>query len=220
MGVRMNQRFWSFTGPIRKGSQAVSVYNDGLTVFLYDAANEARLKAANPPVLIEGCGEDTLNEPILQQLFQEGCLAIYGQVGDAGIDAEVIVGPPLTDEECEQLRWFPEPERTFLKLPSGQLCIHSYNSLPIGDDEDPEDEGGFVKVDPGDYVVTVYPKDFDAIEELGGFTWDEAEQSGEVDLYGDGEGKPLIREVIVLTPASEAEPLLDNPGVLFRECID
>lgn len=215
----MNQRFWTYIGPIRAGAKTVSVYNDGLTVFLYDAANESIIKVANPPILTEGCAEDTLNEPILQTLFQAGSLLIYGQVGDAGIDAEVVIGPPLSESEVMSFRWCFPPECGMLKLPSGQLCIHSYNSLPIGDIENPEDDGGFVDVTPGDYVVTVYAKDFDAMEKLGGPTWEEAENSGEVDLCGSGQGQPLIREVIVLTPVSEAAPLTHNPGVLFQECI-
>ncbi|KAI9131972.1 hypothetical protein [Acaryochloris sp. CCMEE 5410] len=58
----MHQRFWTYTSPIRAGAKTVSVYNDGLTVFLYDAANESKIQSANPPVLTEGCAEDTLNE--------------------------------------------------------------------------------------------------------------------------------------------------------------
>lgn len=67
--------------------------------------------------------------------------------------------------------------------------------------------------------VTVYTTDSDALEKLGDLTWEEAENSGMVDLYGRGKGQPLNREVIVFTPVSETAPLTQNPGVLFRECI-
>jgi hypothetical protein len=202
------QDFAIVTGPIRKGATPVHVYNEGVVVFLYDQMNEEEIRDADPQV-IWGMGPKTLADPALQTLLASGTLLFYGLQGDGGVDLEVVVGSPLTDKELAGGKWFP-PETGYLSLPSGRLCVHSYNTLPMGDnDDDPTDKGGVVEVPAGTYQVALYRKNWDEMDEV----FDEAQEAG-IDVYGKGR----VDEVIVLTPAQK--PAEGTTNMLFRNCLD
>jgi len=206
-------RFRIVTGPIREGASPVHVYNDGLVIFLFDDRNTDAIRQRNPEV-VWSIGEGTFEEPETRALVEAGDLVVCGMEGDGSVDAEVVVGPPLDDEELATGLWRPR-ERTLLRVPSGRLWVHSYNTLPMGDNgEHPEDEGGLVRVPPADYVVTAYRKDWNAMEGAGICSLDDAEAAG-LDPYDGGR----IDDVFVLTPVDEAPPLAAPPGVLFRPCL-
>lgn len=68
---------------------------------------------------------------------------------------------------------------------------------------------------PGEYVLTLYRKDWEATDERVGWDLLEAASEAGIDVY-DGE---RVDEVLVLTPAAEAAPLDATGDVLFRECL-
>jgi hypothetical protein len=208
----IKQDFRIVTGPIRPGATPVHIYNEGLVVFLYDEAHEARIRDTDPEV-IWGAGADTFEDLTTQELLASGELLIYGQYGDGGVDVEVVIGLPLTEQELSCGEWYP-PETGYLSLPSGRLCVHSYNTLPMGDnDDDPPDEGAVVEVPPGTYRVTLYRKNWDEMESAGMVTFDQAREAG-IDVYGQGR----VDEVIVLSPAQRAADGTTN--ILFRYCLE
>ncbi len=208
----IKQDFSIVTGPIRKGAIPVHIYNEGLVVFLYDEAKEERIKDADPEI-IWGAGENAFDDPTTQELLASGELLIYGLDGDGGVDFEVVVGAPLLEKELSGGKWYP-PETGYLSLPSGRLCVHSYNTLPMGDnDDDPPDEGAVVEVPAGTYCVTLYRKDWDEMEDAGMVAFDAAQEAG-IDVYGQGR----VDEVIVLTPAQK--PAAGTTNILFRNCLE
>ncbi len=195
------------TGPLREGAQIVEVYNDGLVVFVYDEANEARLQQADPGI-IWGHGDEAEDNahPSTRAMLEEGAFLVYTLATDNPVCAELLVGAPLSADELAQGRWHP-PQRARLRVPSGRLWVHSYNSLPIGDG--PLDSGSCVEVPPGEYVATLYRKDWGAMEEAGLVNLEDLEQEhGEI---------RVVNEVLVLTPAGEAAALTEPPSILFYE---
>jgi hypothetical protein len=201
------------TGPIRPtaSSQNIDVYNDGLVGFLFDEANLQKIREADPPI-IWGAGSEAYDDETTQKLLQAGDLLFYGLHGDGGISIEILAGEPLTPEELASGRWF-EPQTGYLHLPSGRLWVHSYNSLPMGDNGDePCDEGGLATVPPGHYRVTLYRKDWGAMEKEGLMSFSEAQEAG-IDIYGS----QRLDEVLVLTPLDAPQP---QPNILFRYCIE
>src|SRR5262249_16122435 len=89
-----------------------------------------------------------------------------------------------------------KPQKAFLKLPSGQLQVHTPNTLPIHDD--PTDPPGSATVPPGDYVVTLYR-----------VHWDDLQNDGLTSSGEDGTPQKLWhgpQEGIALTPAADAKP--------------
>ncbi len=208
----VKQDFRFVTGPIRKGAAPAHLYNEGLVVFLYDEANEQQIRDADPKI-IWGADPAAFEEPATRELLAAGDLLFYGLDGDGGVDVEVVVGAPLTKEELAGGKWFG-PQTGYLSLPSGRLCIHSYNTLPMGDnEEDPEDKGGVVEVPAGTYRVTLYRKDWDGMEDAGMTIFEEAEEAG-IDMHGKGR----VDEVIVLTPAPK--PAKGTTNILFRDCLE
>ena len=208
----IKQDFRIVTGPIRQGAIPVHIYNEGLVVFLYDEAHEARIRDADPEI-IWGAGEDAFEDPVTQKLLASGELLIYGLHGDGGVDLEVVVGAPLMEEELSSGVWYP-PETGYLSLPSGRLCVHSFNTLPMGDnDDDPPDEGAVVEVPAGIYRVTLCRKNWDEMEDAGVVTFEQAQEAG-IDVYGQGR----LDEVLVLTPAAKAPAGTTN--ILFRYCLE
>src|SRR5262249_8691262 len=139
----------------------VEVYNDGLLVFLYDEVNGAAIRESGVDILT-GFGDDTPRDRRLKDLAAKGMLVAYELQQDDNVRAEVIVGRPLSREEMACCCWHLR-QRTLLSLPSGRLCIESYNSLRIGPEE-PGDEGAVVKVPPGDYLLTLHRIDWEAME--------------------------------------------------------
>lgn len=207
-----NQSFAIVTGPIRADARPVHIYNDGLAVFLYDEGHAAEIRGADPRILYY-VDEEVFDDPSTKSLLAAGKMLVYGMHGDGGGDLEVIVGDPLDQEELATGRWYPT-ERGFLALASGKLNVHSYNTLPMGDnDEDPEDEGAIVDVPPGNYAVHLYRKDWEKMEEDDIANLDEADEAG-IDVYEDGR----VDDVIVLTPTDRVSA--GEANVLFRSCID
>jgi len=192
------------TGPVRAGAQTAHVYNDGLVVFVYDEANEDRIRDADPSI-IWGYGDDEEenNHPGTRALLEEGAFLVYTLHQDDSVGLEVIVGEPLSADELAGGRWHA-PQCARLSLPTGKLWVHSYNSLPTGDPSG--DEGAVVHVPPGEYVATLYRKHWEALERDGLVTEDE--------LLDVPAGR-LVGEVLVLSPRVDAEPIGVSPSILF-----
>jgi len=208
----IKQDFRIVTGPIRQGAIPVHIYNEGLVVFLYDEAHEERIRDADPEI-IWGASPEAFEDPVTQELLASGELLIYGLHGDGGVDLEVVVGAPLAEEELSCGEWYP-PETGYLSLPSGRLCVHSFNTLPMGDnDDDPPDEGAIAEVPAGTYRVTLYRKNWDEMENAGRVTFDQAQEAG-IDVYGPGR----VDDVLVLSPAQK--PAAGTTNVLFRYCLE
>ena len=207
------QDFAIVTGPIRAGATPVHIYNDGLTVFLYDESSADHIRAADPKIL-EYSGADAFEDGPTKSLLSSGALLLYGLHGDGGVDVEIVVGAPLEPSELAGGSWLPV-ERGFLRAPSGRVWVHSYNTLPMGDNEgeDMDDEGIAVDVPPGDYEVRLYRKDWDRMEQ-DGIDLDDAEAAG-IDVYDGGR----IDDVIVLTPTAAPIPP-STANILFRDCIE
>ncbi|PTA68717.1 hypothetical protein C8263_05580 [Deinococcus arcticus] len=185
----------------------VEVYNDGLVVFVYDEANEARIQQADPGILW-GHGDEAEDNahPGTRAMLEEGAFLVYTLCTDNSVCAEILVGAPLSAGELAQGRWH-QPQRARLSVPSGRLWVHSYNSLPIGDG--PLDPGACVQVPPGEYVGTLHRKDWGAMEQGGGVSLAALERE-------HGEFR-VVNEVLVLTPVAEAAPLTQPPSILFCE---
>jgi len=142
----------------REGVCKIDTYNDGLTVFLYDAAQRVELDDINIGEVVEAhLGVDEL-ELQYRQISDAGRLVAYQLDQDDEISAELAVGVPLSDAERATLGVGP-PQHTFLDVPSGELCVESYNSLKLG--AFPGEETGVkVQVPPGEYTLSLYQKDF------------------------------------------------------------
>jgi hypothetical protein len=171
--------------PIRKGSRRVEVYNSALGVYLYDPANADSIRATGV-ALADPMGIATLRGKRL--------LVCYGLMQDDELDVEVVVGPPLTAKELEKGRWM-RTQRTRLQLPSGTLHVDSADSLRLGGEE-PTDEGATLEVPKGEYVLTLYRIFHDQLSAEG------------ISRYRGPQ------EVVVLTPAAEAEPLASEEAYL------
>ena len=186
---------------IRKDSKAVNVYNDGLVVFLYDQANGKAIQKANPS-LLEAFSDEDAADPKLAELANKGLLVAYELEQDDELSIEVSVGDPLSDEELNNGRWHTV-QRAPIHLPSGKLHIEGYGNFRLSPDYDPEEEpGAVVKVPSGDYVLSLYHLNWDALEKDG--LWDDSK-----DWQGAG-------QVITLTPAADAEPVASPaPMLLF-----
>lgn len=186
-------------GSIRDGSVRIYFYNDGLTVFLYDLSNENRIRESNPKI-IWFAGTEAFEDEATKKLLESDTLLVYGLHSDGGVEPEIIVGEPLSDDELPKAIWL-EPESGFLNLPTGKLCIHSFNTLPMGDnDDEPGDEGAVVEVPFGQYKITIYRKNSAA---MYGANMDWSEESA--------------NEIIVLTPAAD---FTNTSNILFRYCLE
>jgi hypothetical protein len=159
---------------VRKGGFYLQVPNSGLEVWLYDDANRRAIRAAKGDD--EGCGG---MPPCFAERTREGLVVGYGLVQDDDLELEVHVGDPLTEAELSIARWL-EPQSAFLRLPSGRFCLESNDASRIGPGE-PGETGARVNVPAGDYRLTLYRIDHEALNREG-LTWDGAQ------------------EVIVLTP--------------------
>jgi len=185
---------------IRENSTAVNVYNDGLVVFLYDEANGKTIQKANP-TLLEGFSDEDAADPKLADLASKGLLIAYELEQDDELSIEVSVGGPLTDKELEKDRWHAV-QRAPIHLPSGKLHLEGYGNFLLSPDYDPDEEpGAVVDVPPGDYVLSLYRCNWEALEEDG--LWDD-----EKEWEGPG-------QVITLTPAADVEPVAD-PAPMLR----
>lgn len=200
-------KFGFITDSPRDGGEIVELENDGYIVFAFDESARDTIRKADPAI-VWSVGRNTLDDVTTTTLLSEGQLLTYALIHSNVVKIEFYVGAPLTEAERRGGPWYP-PERALLSIPSGRLSFHTYNTLPMGDNGDePEEEGATVDVPPGDYVATVYRKNFDAIEDL----MEEAEESG-VDVYWN------VTEFVVLTPIADAKPLDGGSTLLFKECV-
>ena len=195
--------------PIRAGT-VVRIYNEGLTGLLYDKSYEEALGEEAPGVLY-GVGEDLHDDDATISALRSGRLLVFGMHGDGGIDMEVVVGDPLTEAELANGRWLQDGP-CFVDVPGGQLCIHSYDSLPIGDfPPESVSPGGLVEVPPGRYHARLYRKQ-----------WWELRDDDAPEFSADEEtrlSEEVISDVLVLTPFRAGEEWPDVHNVLFAECI-
>ena len=183
---------------IRPGGRRYEVYNEALCVYLYDETNSDALRELIAKKGDEGSVfYDNLSLPAFAKAVKAKSLALcYELRQDDEVYIEVIVGPPLTEEELAVARWLPV-QRAKLSLPGGRLRINTPNTMPL-DPEEPEDEGAVAHVPPGDYALSLYRVDWHACD------------CDEIKFKGPG-------EVIVLTPLEEAKkvpagsPILEYP---------
>jgi len=143
------------------GVRTARVFNSGLEVWLYDEANREAIVAS-------GALRDFDDEQ-MRPLFAGGLLAAYSLYQDDELFVGVMVGLPPTAEALAVDAWL-EPQTAFLRLPSGDLCLESNDASRIGPEE-PGDEGARIEVPPGDYRLTLYRVDHEALDRAGR-TWD------------------------------------------------
>jgi hypothetical protein len=173
---------------LRPGATRVEVFNSGLEAWIYDEAN-AKAIVSNGlwRTLVDGGSTD-------------GKLVGYGLRQDDSLCIDVIVGPALTAKELSAACWL-EPQHALLRAPSGKLAVESNDSCRVAEEaEDRTDKGGRVDVPAGNYRLTLYRLDYEALarEEK---TWNGAQQ------------------VIVLTPGGKAKD--DARGLLpFKQAAD
>lgn len=152
-------------------AQIARVFNSGLEVWLYDDANREAIVASGALV--------DFDDQRMAPLLSDGLLAAYSLYQDDELHVGVLVGQPPGKDDLAAGPWL-DPQTAFLRLPSGQLCVESNDASRIGPEE-PGDAGARVSVPPGDYRVTLYRVDHEALDRAGQ-TW---------------EGP---QEVVVLTP--------------------
>jgi hypothetical protein len=151
--------------PLRPDSSLIDFYNDGLIVFLYDDANLEQLTAAGTDVFDDGMPDEP--DEAFASLAHEGTVVAIELEQDDAPAIEVSVGPPLDATELARGRWWP-PQRAAISLPSGTLMIEGYNNLRAASYVDPDDEpGGRVDLLPGEYLLTLYRIDWQALEQAG-----------------------------------------------------
>jgi hypothetical protein len=100
--------------------------------------------------------------PAFEQSASKGLIVGYSLQQDDDIDVEIHVGEPFTGQELAAGRWL-EPQHSFLRLPSGALCIESNDANRIGPEPGSE-EGRTVRVPPGDYRLTLLRVDHEALD--------------------------------------------------------
>jgi len=133
----------------------------------------------------------------LARLASEGRWVVYELQQDDPIVVDLCIGDPLNEAEIQQGRLQP-PQRSPICLPSGTLCIEGYASLQCSPDRDPGKVGGTIEVPAGDYVLSLYRTDWDAL-----------------DREGASEHWKGPHELIVLTPACDVEGV-SNPAAILR----
>jgi hypothetical protein len=172
---------------VRKGATEVEVSNSGLEVWLYDDASLKAIREARGSD--KGAGG---MPPGFEAKSKKGLVIGYSLYQDDAVQLAVFVGAPLTEKELSASR-FLEPQRAFLRLPSGRLCIESNDASRIGPEYMKEHaaKGGHVKVPPGDYRVTLYRIDHEALDREG--------------LKWQGP-----QEIVVLTPGGSAKDAADG----------
>lgn len=173
---------------VREGARRIEIYNEGLCVYLYDAAHRDAIVAAGGWELVNlGLGHPPPKDPRLDAFARTGMLVAYELRQDDSIVVDVLVGTPPDAKELKRfkgLKW-KKPQTARIALPSGRLWIDTPNSCRINPDEEPAEPGGEVSVPPGEYVLTLHRVDWDAVD-------DEIAE----DYPGPG-------EVVTLTPAAE-----------------
>ena len=145
---------------VRNGGTPLTIRNSGNEVWLYDDANRETIRAP---------GEDDDGHGGMPPRFHEstaqGLIVGYSLYQDDDVQVTVIIGERLTEKELSAARWL-EPQTAFLKLPSGRLCVESNDASRVGPD-DPTEQGAVVDVPPGDYLLTLYRVDHEALDREG-----------------------------------------------------
>ena len=141
---------------IRDGGTHLSLFNSGLEVWLYDNANADTIRDSGAlDFRRESKGES------FEALTKRGMIVGYSLHQDDELEIAVYVGDPLSETELSMSRWL-EPQTAFLRVPSGRLCVEPNDSCRVGP-ETPTEKGGVVDVPPGDYRVTLYRVDHEAL---------------------------------------------------------
>jgi hypothetical protein len=141
---------------LRMTGRRLQVRNSGLEVWLYDDANRERISAENPPTELP-----TGMPAKFDELTREGLIVGYSLAQDDDLDVEVHVGEPLSESDLARGRWLA-PQSAFLRLPSGRLCVESNDASRVGSGQ-PTEKGGAVEVPAGDYRLTLYRADYEAL---------------------------------------------------------
>ncbi len=191
-------------GPIRPGAEIVHVYSEGTLAYLYDAGSENQIRELEPSV-IHGYENDSAEDDATQEAVEEGLLLLYAMEDDGDIDAEVLIGQPLSAAETTGGDWYPY-QQGYLQLPTGRLYVHSISTLPMGanEGEELEEQGAVIETTAGEYVVTVYRKKWATMrKQVAEDDWDE--------------DTLRTNEIIVLTPEDELEVDGDRPTILFDD---
>jgi hypothetical protein len=142
---------------LRDGGTLLRIDNSGLEVWLYDDTHLETLRGAGAlGYPREGVWEKWL------ALMAQGVVVGYSLMQDDEVTVAVHVGPPLTDDELAVARWL-EPQQAFLRLPSGNLVVESNDASRFQDDP-PGAVGGRITVPPGDYRLTLYRIDHEALD--------------------------------------------------------
>lgn len=142
---------------MRGGGTTLIIPNSGLEVWLYDDSNREMIRNADSQD--PGFGG---MPPRFEELTRQGIVVGYSLRQDDYLHVAVFAGPPLTEDELSVARWL-DPQRAFLRLPSGRLCVESNDASRIGPEE-PTEAGGVVELPPGDYAVTLYRIDHEALD--------------------------------------------------------
>ncbi len=120
---------------VRAGETVVKVSNFGLEVWLYDDANREAIRRSGAMNFMSGPTQGQESFAAQAQAFSAalrgGLLVGYSLWQDDELHVAVIVGNPLTKKEMSAARWL-EPQRAFLRLPSGKLCVESNDACRIG----------------------------------------------------------------------------------------
>lgn len=138
---------------LRKGGTRLGIRSSGRELWLYDEAHRTAIREAGP-----GMGGAPGEIP---GLMRAGTLLGVSLPQDDDLDLEIHVGKPLSEAELAAARWL-EPQTAFLRVPSGTLCVESNDASRIGP-ETPAEKGARVEVPPGDYRVTLYRIDGEAL---------------------------------------------------------
>ena len=141
---------------IREGASRHQIFNSGLEVWLYDDSQQDAIKRSGA---MDFGAENP--DPTFEALTNDGLIIGYSLCQDDELDVSVVVGKPLTDEELAAGRWL-EPQRAWLRLPSGVLRVDSNDSCPLLSEE-PTDQGARIVLRPGNYGVTLYRIDYEAL---------------------------------------------------------
>lgn len=170
---------------VRTGGKRLKVANSGLEVWLYDEGRREAIRASGAMGFMGRPGVVTN----YREVALAGDVVGYSLMQDDEVDVEVHVGKPLTEKELSVAAWL-EPQRALLRLPTGKLCVESNDACRIGPDE-PQEKGATTEVPPGDYRLTLYRVDHEALKR------EERAWSG-------------AREIIVLTPGGTKADAADD----------
>lgn len=188
----MNQSTRSDRPRIRPDALRATCFNTGAEVWLYD---DDALPILAESGLFEALGGDANGlERLAAPLLRAGRYFGFSLEGDSAVDIEVHVGAPLSKKELAAARWLA-PQKGFLDVPSGALCIESNDTLRFNPDA--TEPGARLQIAPGVYLVTLYRID-----------WPLMRRDGLADAYRGA------AHVITLTGGAKAKPVRGQPALL------